>query len=200
MATAKKDAGAKDENPNETANAPDAEVSVAGITAPHVRRADAPFSTVQQILVSAAPPTQMVKVKETATGRVFAAWPVDARELVTHPDRGHEYASAEDEMTPAAAGASGNPDAVAPESTQSPVGVAPQASVTPPRTGAVDPLTATAQLSEKSTAELKDLAKRSGVEPNQSKEKLVEALQPHVSAGTVNLGGPAAHGLPPTVR
>ncbi len=173
---------------------------VAGVTAPHVQRADLPVGATQQILPpSGAPGAQMVKVKEVATGRVFATWPVDARELVTHPNQDHVYATAEDEMSATAAG-SGNPTPVPPDDSTSPVAVDPVAATTPPRAGAIDPLTATAQLQELSTKELKDMAKRSGVSPDQSKEKLVEALQPHVSAGTLSLAGAQGHGLPPSTR
>lgn len=41
-----------------------------------------------------------VKVKEVATGRVFAAWPVDAKELVSHPKGEHVLAGEDEELTP----------------------------------------------------------------------------------------------------
>lgn len=47
-----------------------------------------------------APRPHMVKVKEVATGRVFAAWPVDARELTTHPKREYVLARDDEALTP----------------------------------------------------------------------------------------------------
>lgn len=190
------------EDQNDTANPLDEPVVVGGISSPTVHRADAPFSTRQQLMPSAAPNPQMVKVKEVATGRVFAVWPVDARELVTHPLQEHVYATAEDEMTPRdIASLSGfpNPTPTAPLDATSPVGVDPVPPVTPPRTGAgatLDPVTATDRLGEMSKSELQELAIKSGVNPDQSKAELVAALQPHVTAGTLALPGVAGAPVP----
>lgn len=195
MPAAKKTAAERD------TNAPDEQVVVAGVASPTVRRADAPFSTRQQLMPSAAPDPQMVKVKELATGRVFAAWPVDARELVTHPNQEHEYAAADEDLSPTNA-FRGNPTPVAPKSANSPIGTDPVAAPAPPIAGrGVDPQTARTQLEEKGKSELQELAKRAGIDENQSKEKLVDALQPHVAAGTVALGGPTPLApKPPTPR
>lgn len=107
-------------------------VEVRGVVARHLEPVDKTVGTPNQLLApEAAPPAQMVKVREIATGRVFAAWPVDARELVTHPDRGHEYADAKAEFTKGAADVSGNPIPVTPKSGQSPVAVDPIASPAP---------------------------------------------------------------------
>lgn len=195
MPAAKKTAAEKD------VNAPDEKVVVAGVASPTVRRADAPFSTRQQLMPSAAPDSQMVKVKEIATGRVFAAWPVDARELVTHPGGEHEYAAADEDLSPTHA-FSGNPKPVAPKSANSPIGTDPVAPPPAPIAGrGVDAQTAREQLEDKSKAELQELAKRAGIDENQSKADLVDALQPHVAAGTVALGGPTPLApKPPTPR
>lgn len=183
---------------------PAEETVVAGIEAPHV--ATQGLGNTEQILPpSGAPGAQMVKVKEVASGRVFGAWPVDARELVTHPDAGHVYAEADEPMTPPRYTTSGNPVPVAPASGTSPVAITPVAPESAPAgtspanpLGAVDPLTATAQLSDLSKSELQGLAGRAGVDQNQTKQALVEQLQPHVSAGTINLGGAGGVGLPPS--
>lgn len=197
MASKKKDDG---ENQSDTANAADEPVVVAGISSPTVQRADAPFSTRQQLMPSAAPNSQMVKVKEVATGRVFAAWPIDARELVTHPKQEHVYATAEEELTPRGdGGVFPNPVPVAPMDATSPVGVDPVPPITPPREGArapIDPLTAADRLGDMSKAELQDLATKANVDPNQTKADLVEALHPHVTAGTVALPGAAGAPVP----
>lgn len=201
MASKKKEG----EDQSETANAADEPVVVGGIASPTVQRADAPFSTRQQLMPSAAPNPQMVKVKEVATGRVFAAWPADARELVTHPLQEHVYAGADEEMTPRAeGGVFPNPTPTAPMDATSPVGVDPVPPITPPRTGPgsplgapLDPITATDRLGEMSKSELQELATKAGVDPNQSKAELVEALQPHVSAGTVALPGSVTPLAPP---
>jgi hypothetical protein len=177
-------------------SAADESVIVAGIEAPHVQTATGMSNSQPLVGATGAPSAQMIKVKEVSTGRVFAAWPVDARELVTHPDQNHVYASLEDEMTPVNRGA-GNPIAVAPASGQEPIAVAPVASSSAPISMAtVDPLTATAALSDMSKSELQTLAKGAGVDANQSKSGLVEALQPHVTAGTIALDGAAGVGLP----
>lgn len=183
---------------------------VAGIAAPHVTRADAPFSTQPLMPPSGAPAPQMVKVKEVATGRVFARWPVDARELVTHPNQDHVYAEEHEALTQGTASFSGNPIPVAPLNANSPIGVDPVPAETPPRAGVagqigaqgrIDPLTATALLEEKSKTELQELATRAGVNPNQTKKELVEALEPHVTAGTIALTAPTPLApTPPAAR
>lgn len=105
-----------------------------------------------------APSARQVKVRDTSTGQVFHAWPVDARELVT-PGSQYEYATPETPL--------GAPNAPAPV-------------VAPARTIAE-------QLAERSYKELQTLAKRAGLNPNQKGVALVDALTPLVDAGTVSL-------------
>jgi hypothetical protein len=199
MPAAKKSASSDEAKGTE--NAVDEQVVVAGVASPTIRRADAPFSTRQQLMPSAAPDPQMVKVKEVATGRVFAAWPVDARELVTHPNQEHEYAAAEDDLSPTNA-FRGNPTPVAPTNSNTPIGTDPVSVAAPVIAGrGVDAATAEQQLGEKSKTELQELARRAGIDENQSQKDLAKALQPHVVAGTVSLGGPQPLApKPPTPR
>ncbi|HXH43296.1 MAG TPA: hypothetical protein VNK51_05530 [Bradyrhizobium sp.] len=191
-AAARKSADSTDQANKEAKEAMDAAPVIGGIQGLHKRNPEAPFSTVQLVGPQAAPPSQMVKVKELKTGRVFAAWPVDARELVTHPNQEHVYAKAEDEMTNRAGQTLmgvGTP-AVAPKDSTAPVGVDPVPAEPAPRAWAPDAASTKAQLEDKSKSDLQDLAKRSGVNPDQPKAQLVEQLQSHVTAGTVMLGGP----------
>lgn len=167
---------------------------VAGIAQTHKVRPDQPFSTQAVIPPTAAPPSQMVLVKEKATGRVFPAWPVDARELVTHPKQEHVYASAEDaeKWVRPASGAGGAMPAVAPEDSTSPTGVDPVPHTDLPAANAVSADAAKEQLGDMSKSELQDMAKRAGVDPEQSKAELVNALAPHAQAGTLALKQPAS--------
>jgi hypothetical protein len=180
--------------------APDEPVVVAGIEAPHLQTAEGLGNSQPILPATGAPNAQMVKVKEVATGRVFAAWPIDARELVTHPSQDHVYATAEEGLTPFTVSSGGNPIPVAPADGTAPVLTAPVASQAPISSASVDPLTATAQLSDMSKSELQKLASTAGVDPQQSKAGLVESLQPHVSAGTIALDGSAGVGLPSDKR
>lgn len=105
-----------------------------------------------------APHAHQVKVRDTSTGDVFLAWPVDAREMV----RGDRY-----EYAPEGA----------------PLG-APNAPVEPP----VAPPTHAEQLAAKSVKELQALAKKAGVSAKgMPKEDVIAALLPHIAAGTVSL-------------
>lgn len=195
------------------------ETVVAGVSAAHVKDATKPGASQPLVPPSGAPGAHMVLVKEKASGKVTAHWAVDARELVTHPNQEHEYATEEEAKTfrAPAANLTANPTPVAPNSSNSPIGVDPVVSPTPPAARAggpllvavpveaaraagfsagtgsnspIDPLTATSQLQDMSKAELQEIARRSNVDPNQSKDKLVEAILPHVEAGTVSLSQP----------
>lgn len=178
----------------------DEPVVVAGIAAPHVETPN--LSNSQPILPpTGAPDPAMVKVKHVPTGKVFAAWPVDAREMVTHPDGEHVYATLEDEMSPRGAGGSGNPTPVAPEDGTAPVAVSPVAPEQPPVAGPpVSAADAKASLEDLSKAELVALAERSGIDATGTKADLAKALQPHVQAGTVRVGGAGSVGLPRSSR
>jgi hypothetical protein len=169
---------------------------VAGVTAPHVQRIDQPVGATQQIIPpSGAPSAQMVKVKEVETGRVFAAWPVDARELVTHPNQEYVYATPEDEMAAPQADSGGNPVPVPPADGQAPVAVDPVPSPSP---RAISEASARAALEDQSKADLKKLAQRANIDDSGSKEELVDRLTPHAAAGTISVGGPQSIGLPPS--
>lgn len=179
----------------------DEPVVVAGIAAPHVEEPQGGSNSRPILPPSGAPDAQMVKVKHVPTGRVFAAWPVDAREMVTHPDGEHVYATLEDELSPRGAGGSGNPTPVAPEDGTAPVNVAPVAPETPPVAGPpVSAEDAKASLDDLSKAELSALAERAGIDPSGTKAELQKALQPHVQAGTVRVGGAGSVGLPRSSR
>jgi hypothetical protein len=138
-----------------------------------------------------APASQMVKVKHVATGRVFAAWPVDARELVTHPAQDHVYADADDELSPQGIAAL-FPPRTGPADDTEPTLIDPVAQIeTPVAAGAqLSASDAKAALEDKSKAELQDLAVRVGEDPNRSKAELVKALEPHAEAGTLSLSPP----------
>jgi hypothetical protein len=109
-----------------------------------------------------APHACMVKVREKSTGRVFEAWPVDARELVRHP--GGEYDYATEEASPATADT-------------------PSTAATPPS----PPKSIAEQLGEKSYKELQTLAKRAGLNPNQKQDALITTLLPHIAGGAISL-------------
>lgn len=109
-----------------------------------------------------APQALQVKVREKATGRVFLKWPVDARELVSHPLGEYEYA----------------PDEA----------ITNGASAAPPVTPPKDPPTIEQQLGEWSYKDVQVLAKRAGLKVvGTKKDALIEALLPHVKGGTVSL-------------
>lgn len=173
----------------------DAAPVVAGISQTHKVRPDQPAGTQQVLAPTAAPNPQMVLVREKATGRVFAAWPVDARELVTHPQQEHEYASEEHaaDWAPPSQQTGLPMPAVAPTSPNSPIGVDP---VNPPQVPVASRILSNDQakeaLNDKSKSELQDLAVRVGVDKDQSKADLVKALEPHATAGTLNLTPPAS--------
>jgi hypothetical protein len=115
-----------------------------------------------------APHAHQVRLRELATGRVFLAWPVDAREMLTHPNGGFEVVTND---TPI-----GTPD---PEQTHSNVSPAPVASPTP---------TIAERLQAKSYKELQVLAKRANVNAVGKKaEEIVASLVPLVESGVVSL-------------
>jgi hypothetical protein len=167
---------------------------VAGISQTHVARPDKPFSTQVVIPPTAAPPSQQVLVKELKSGRVFPAWPVDARELVTHPNQEHVYASEDDAAAwvRPGTGAGGAMPSVPPKDTTAPTGVDPVPHSDLPAANAVSAESAKATLEDKSKSDLQDMAKRVGVNPDQPKADLVEALRPHAQAGTLALNPPAS--------
>lgn len=107
---------------------------------------------------SPAPHAHMVRVRELTTGRVFEAWPVDAREMVAHTAGGYEYAP------------------------EAPLGL-PDAPVVEAR----PPATIQERLAEKSRKELQLLAKRAGLNERQKDDELIAALIPHIEGGTVSL-------------
>lgn len=108
-----------------------------------------------------APHAHQVRIREISTGRVFHAWPVDAREMLNHPKGGFEAVSADAPL--------GSPE------------VAPVAPLPPPTH------TSESQLEAKSYKELQVLAKRAGINAGQNKEALVLALLAHIEAGTVSI-------------
>jgi hypothetical protein len=108
-----------------------------------------------------APHAHQVKVRDTATGQVFLAWPVDARELVTHPKSQYEYAVSDTPL--------GSPDA-------------------PPALAVPSTPASTTQLLEaKSYKELQALARRAHLNANQKQADLIAELTVHVDAGTISL-------------
>lgn len=109
-----------------------------------------------------APQAHQVRIRELATGRVFDAWPVDAREMLNHVKGGFEAVGPEIPLGIPVAGQTSAPDP------------APAPSIA-------------AQLEAKSYKDLQLLAKRAGVASNQSREDLVTALVPLVEAKAVSL-------------
>ena len=105
-----------------------------------------------------APHAHRVKVREIATGRVFEAWPVDAREMLRHP-KDYEYAEED-----------------------APLGL-PSAPVTP----IPPPPSLAERLDAKSYRDIQALAKKAGIDASQRKDELVEQLLPHIEAGTISL-------------
>jgi hypothetical protein len=113
-----------------------------------------------------APQAHQVRIRELATGRVFLAWPVDAREMLIHPKGGFE---AVDDSVPL--GDAGTP-------------APPPAVVTPPSIGE--------QLEKWALKDLQTLAARVDIDPtDKSRTELVALLSVDlpelVSAGVVSL-------------
>lgn len=161
------------------------EVSVAGVSAPHIERADQGFSGNQLLPPTGAPGAKMVKVKELATGRVTGMWAVDAREAINAG--GHAYAAADEALAPSGTGGVERSvsDSV-PADSGEPVTIDPVPSVAP-KTISV----AAESLEDMSKTDLQALAKRAGVSDQGTKAELIDALQPHVKAGTVALSAPS---------
>jgi hypothetical protein len=113
-----------------------------------------------------APHAHQVKVRNTSTGEVFSAWPVDARELVRLPANQYEYAPNDQPVT-------------APE---------PEAPVEKPVGSFLESrLKTRAALEAKSYKDLQALAKKAGVDPKQKGPSLIDAIIPHVEGGAVSL-------------
>lgn len=123
---------------------------------------------------SPAPHAHMVKVRDIATGQVESVWPVDARERVTHPKGGWEYVT---DTTTAETTATADTPSIA------------AATPSPSRSVAE-------QLSDKSYADLRALAKQVGIIGNQPKADLIAALVPHVEHQALNIAD--VPGLPVT--
>lgn len=119
-----------------------------------------------------APYAHKVRLREVATGRVFEAWPVDARELLTHPAGGYEPVPSE---TPLQASAKAPPPPPPPS-----------------------PPTAAQRLAALSAKERAELAKRAGIKPSSFKTDadLVGELARLVEAGTIALDAPPPLKLP----
>ncbi len=160
------------------------EVSVAGISAPHISRVDQGFSGNVLLPPSGAPGAKMVKVKEVATGRVQGAWAVDAREMINVGS--HTYADAGDELH-SLDGQFSDSSRTVPADAGTPVTIDPV-----PNTGPAPVVNAQAEaLEDMSKAELVALAGKAGVASEGTKAELVASLQPHVDAGTIALKKPA---------
>lgn len=120
-----------------------------------------------------APGAHRIRVREKSTGRVFEAWPVDARELVNHPAGDHELVP-DDE-----------PEATAPTATSTLKELELQADASPSVLEAR--AAARERLEQKSYKELQELSRRAGLSVNQKQPALIEALLPLIAAGTVSL-------------
>lgn len=160
------------------------EVSVAGITAPHISRVDQGFSGNVLLPPTAAPGAKMVKVKDVATGQVQGAWAVDAREMINVGS--HTYADATDELHAHGAGLASDVNRTVPADVGTPVTIDPVPAPDAPRV-----VNAAAEsLEDLSKSELVALAGRAGVSSEGTKAELVASLQPHVDAGTIALKKP----------
>lgn len=160
------------------------EVSVAGVSAPHIIRADQGFSGNVLLPPTGAPGAKMVKVKEVATGRVHGAWAVDAREMINVGS--HVYADATDEILSFSGGLSDSSRTV-PADAGTPVTIDPVLNTGPAAT-----VNANAEsLEDMSKADLAKLAAKAGLPADGTKADLVASLQPHVDAGTIALKKPS---------
>jgi hypothetical protein len=125
-------------------------------------------------MANPAPHAHRVRLREIATGRVFDAWPVDARELLTHPKQEFE--------------------AVPPDTPVQTSATAPLAAPTPPP----PPPTAAQRIAALGEKERHGLAKRAGVKVSSFKTEadLIQELARLAEAGTIALDGPPPLKLP----
>jgi len=115
-----------------------------------------------------APHARLVAVRAVATGQIEELWPVDARERVNQPDGGYELVLETPDPVPVVAPA-------------------------PVDTSGVT----RAALDEKAHADLRLLAKQVGVNANLKKSDMIDALLPHIAAGTLSIAPVTM--MPPTL-
>lgn len=118
-----------------------------------------------------APHAHQVRLRNVATGQVYDAWPVDAREHLRH-------AGVESVPPGTPLGIVGEPGKPLP----APASAELAAAVPPPKA-----LTVAEQLDGWSYKQLQELARRAGIDPVQKKVELIELLVPLVEAKAVSL-------------